>query len=398
LAAGRKKKHVKVFLLTGDYPPVIGGVSSHVNYLANELVKVGAQVTVLAGGREPGLPSNEIVDGVRIHRVDSDFRGLPCVEFEGALKAALELTREILPDVVHAHQYAAAMIGLCIRDVFNIPLVVTVHTTPKVKWNDMLPKTESPYSVFKHLTKSHVDVFIAPSKAYLQQFLDLLQAKSSTKVRYIPHGIPIEKFSPSHVPALKSRILDDDDIVILSPARLDTRKDLQVVVRAMGLLKPKIPNRLKLWITGEPRNEKQRHYVEELYAVAEHSGLTRDDIIFQTIPEDGLPSLYKRASVCVLPSEREGLGLVLLEAMASKTPVVATRTIGIEEVVQHERTGLWFEYGYEDRLADQMYRVLNNKELRDRIVEGAYELVTKRHNSRLMAGRHLSVYRSLVSK
>jgi glycosyltransferase involved in cell wall biosynthesis len=396
LVAGRKKKHVKVLLLAGDYPPVIGGVSSHVNYLATDLVKTGAKVTVLAGGRKPGLPSNEVIEDVSVHRIESDFRGLAHVEFEGALKAALELTRERMPDVIHAHQFPAALIGLCIRDVFNIPLAVTIHTTPKVKWNDLLPKTESPYSVFKHLSKSHVDVFIAPSKAYLQQFLDLVRVKSSAKVRYIPHGIPIERFSPSGVTALQSRMLGDDDIVILSPARLDTRKDLQVVVRALGLLKPKVPNRLRLWITGEPRNDKQRHYVEELYAVAEHNGLARDDIIFQTIPEDSLPSLYKRASVCVLPSEREGLGLVLLEAMASKTPVVATRTIGIEEVVQHERTGLWFEYGDEDELASQTHRVLNNKKLRDAIVEAAYKLVTERHNSRLMAERHLTVYKSLM--
>jgi glycosyltransferase involved in cell wall biosynthesis len=380
-------------MITGDYPPKIGGVSSHAEYLASALVELGSHVTVLTGGRGPNESTNEILNGVKIHRISSDFRGLARVDFESALKKGLEIAREDRPDVIHAQHYPSALIGLAIKHSLEIPLAVTIHTTPKTHWDPLLVKTQAPYSVYHYLIKTDVDAFIAPSQAYRKQFLDIAQFKSSKRIHYIPHGIPIKRFCLEK--STQTLLVPTESESIICPSRLDTRKQLEVFIRACAIIHGSHPA-LKFWITGEPRTEKQHYYCKELLKMAEDEGLSRDnDIRFRSVSPDEMPSLYRGAAICVLPSDREGLGLVLLEAMASKTPVVATRTIGIDEVVKHEKTGLVFEPGEHEELAEQINRLIEDKALRARIVKNALRMVEDRYSSRLMAKRHLSVYKAI---
>ncbi len=127
------------------------------------------------------------------------------------------------------------------------------------------------------------------------------------------------------------------------------------------------------------------------------------------MPDDLLPSLYRQAAVLVLPSVHhtcygreipvsELLGLVVLEAMASGTPVVCNRLGGLPEVVQHGLTGFLVEPGNVAELRERLAELLRDPPLVRRLGRNARALVLERFTWQACAERCLAAYTELVSQ
>src|SRR5205823_12564085 len=125
------------------------------------------------------------------------------------------------------------------------------------------------------------------------------------------------------------------------------------------------------------------------------------------VPDAELPALYRAAAVLALPSVwrtcygtdvrvSELLGLVLLEAMASGTPVVCSRLGGLPEVVQHGVTGFLVEPGDVDELHDRIATLLTDARLAARMGSRARELVLDRFTWQARAARCLAAYDDLL--
>ena len=132
----------------------------------------------------------------------------------------------------------------------------------------------------------------------------------------------------------------------------------------------------------------------------------RDVEFLGAVHDDDLPDVYRRASVLVLPSVEktcygrdvrvsELLGLVVLEAMASGTPVVASRLGGLAEVVQHGVTGFLVEPGNVAELHDRLAQILADPALAARLGANARDLVLDRFTWRACADRCLATYAEL---
>jgi len=92
---------------------------------------------------------------------------------------------------------------------------------------------------------------------------------------------------------------------------------------------------------------------------------------------EDMPKVYALSDMMVLPSYSEGLGIVLLEAMAMKKPVLATDIPGVNEVVRHNKTGLLVPIKSSEKLASSIKLLYENKELKDRLVQNAYAMIGK---------------------
>ena len=125
------------------------------------------------------------------------------------------------------------------------------------------------------------------------------------------------------------------------------------------------------------------------------------------MPDDALPALYRRAEVVVLPSVHrtcygrelrvsELLGLVVLEAMASGTPVVCSRLGGLIEVVQHGVTGFLVEPGNIAELHERLAELLRDPALARRMGHSARALVLERFTWQACAERCLAAYEELL--
>ncbi len=145
--------------------------------------------------------------------------------------------------------------------------------------------------------------------------------------------------------------------ILLFVGTLEPRKNLTTLLRSYALLRQRFdPPPL---VVGGPKG--WRH--EEVFSLAEELGLQKHVLFPGYIPRDELPLWYNAASLFVYPSLYEGFGLPPLEAMACGTPVVASNTSALPEVVGD--AGLLVEPTDAEGMADAMYRVLADSELKD---------------------------------
>jgi phosphatidyl-myo-inositol dimannoside synthase len=159
------------------------------------------------------------------------------------------------------------------------------------------------------------------------------------------------------------------DSVILTVCRLDTSeryKGVDTVIASLPRLVPTIPN-LQYWIAGDGND------VPRLRALAQKAGVAERVIFFGSVSDAELVELYRRCNVFAMPSAKEGFGLVYLEAMAFKKPVVAAHAGGVPEVVEHGRTGLLVEFGDDAGLAEVLLTLLGSPELSRAYGEAGYD-------------------------
>jgi glycosyltransferase involved in cell wall biosynthesis len=144
--------------------------------------------------------------------------------------------------------------------------------------------------------------------------------------------------------------------------RLEKVKGIEYLIKAVDLLKEKIPE-IDLVVVGEGSQK------AELAWLAEQMGL-RGKVKFVGYKDDYIGWL-KDFGVFVLPSVKESLGIILLEAMACGCPVVAAKVGGVVEVVEHEKNGLLVEPKNPTAIADAVLRIYHDRALADRLKEAA---------------------------
>ena len=197
-------------------------------------------------------------------------------------------------------------------------------------------------------------------------------------------GIDVELFHPPVVPANPGSIL--------SVGRFgDPRKNVRLLLEAYRMLRERLPDTPRLLLVGEhPRSED--------WAAALQWGITDYIDVRVNVPPEELPSLYRRASLFALTSDEEGLGIVILEAMASGLPVVSTRCGGPETCMVEGETGFLTPVGDANALAERMQILLEDAELRQRFGRAGREMAEKRFSVEAAGVPFLEVYDRLLGK
>ncbi len=160
--------------------------------------------------------------------------------------------------------------------------------------------------------------------------------------------------------------LNDDNYNILSVTRLSNSerlKGIDTVIKALPLLKDKIPN-IKYSVIGKGDDVKRLKKLANDLDVNEY-------VDFLGFVED-INGYYQHCDVFTLPSKKEGFGIVYLEAMEYKKPVIAVNYAGPTDVILDEETGFLCEYDDEHCLAEKVYNLYANDELAKQFGENAY--------------------------
>lgn len=170
-------------------------------------------------------------------------------------------------------------------------------------------------------------------------------------------GVDTSLFRPAELDVTEK---DPAEVYILCVARLfDARKNVKLLLHAYAALLKQRPDIPELRLVGEPMSSEAMQLLEGL-------GIASKVRCFGPTHGEALACLYRKAMLFVLPSDEEGLGIVILEAMASGIPVVSTASGGPEVAVTDGVTGFLTPIGDEDALARAMLRLIDDKELRDR--------------------------------
>jgi len=405
-----EKKKLDVLLISAVYdPPSIGGVASHVKYLSKALSELQmfdgrgrfkCRVIVLTGQphNDVGVPKRYL--RIFRHLVSKDeprpFSSPGAIPLMGPVQKILDDWQKVLPDVIHAHDFESAFIGMMLKSAHNVPLFVTVHKTPK-EIDRSAARTQSKESFLKLLISTQqVDKFIAPGRAYSLRLQE--QGIPARNIALVNNGVPItDLVSQSLDDAVQHRFgLSSDGDFILCPSRLDRHKGIETLIDAAALLQndPDIKKmNLKFLVAAGSGDARYRAHLQRIVA---GNGL---DGTFLLGPSDGrdcnaneMKWLYRNAVACVLPSRREGFSQALLEAFVHQTPVLASNTGGNPEIVRPEKTGYLFDRDEPDKLARQLKELLRNSRQTKRMVEDARVAVEREYSAKGMASNLFDLY------
>lgn len=295
-----------------DYFPVLGGIENHVRVLAENQVAAGHDVTVVVCA--PGLGSGQRLEaGVSIVRIGRlcTLRSMPV-----SFAFAPEL-RAIAADVIHVHSPFPLGEQAALSLPADTPVVVT-HHSDVVKQKVLLRFYAPLYRRFLR----RVDRVIVTSAAYARTSPWL--GAHAVKCRVVPLGIDSDVFAPGPGDETMSTEL-------LFAGKLRYYKGLDDLLQALqGLVG------VRLTVVGDGA---MRQRLEKLAAVPALAGRVR---FLGEVPDAALPHHYRSARLFVLPANcrAEAFGTVLLEAMASGLPCLATELgTGTSWVVQDGVTG-----------------------------------------------------------
>jgi 1,2-diacylglycerol 3-alpha-glucosyltransferase len=256
----------------------------------------------------------------------------------------LERLRQEKVDVLHCHGLASmAILSLTAARVLKIPHLITFHTMANeaVKYYSPLPIRQDMIEPMVWLYLRNMlkrsEVVIAPSQPIKDELLDNGVRMQACEV--IPTGVDCKRFTPENYDkGFLARYGLEGKRVVLHVGRLSLEKRLDTVLEAMVRLAKEEPD-LRLLIAGQgPASE---HYK----AMAKSLGVSDRVVFAGFMSDDELAKAYASVEMLVIASTFETQGLVVLEALASGTPVAGIRYRAIPEFVKEGKNGCLFEQG-----------------------------------------------------
>ncbi len=406
---------MRIALLTNEYPPqVYGGAGVHVEYLSRELARLEEgrhEIQILCFGDQKEQSLNKKVRGIRLPS------GLPLQDLHHP-KLLGTLSRNILmigsleeTDVVHCHTWYTHLAGCLVKEIFNVPLVLTTHSfEPDRPWKEeQLGPAYRASSWLEKTAYENSDGVIAVSESMKKRVYELYRVPSE-KIRVIPNGIDVSQYQPRRNPTvLTSYQINPDRPFLIFVGRITRQKGIIHLVNAIKYISPGVQIVL---CAGAPDTEEIGREMEE--KVKEARAQTSNEIIWirQWIPKSDLITLYSHASLFICPSVYEPFGIVNLEAMACGAPVVASAVGGIPEVVREGETGLLVPFepigtgSWEPRdpekfskdLAHAINRLLSSQERIERMGAKSRAWVENHFSWKSIAQHTLEFYRELTRK
>jgi glycosyltransferase involved in cell wall biosynthesis len=289
-------------------------------------------------------------------------------------------------DVMHCHDYKTRLFGLCAVIGLKVRKIVTNHL-----WTRGSLKLRM-YETIDGLLYNAFDKVVAVSELIEKECRPFILRKD--KLTWIPNGIDLRRFELANRNAERratraSLGIQESDVVLGNVARLSIEKDQATLLRAFkrltGLAKDKSH---KLILVGDGPEERA------LAALARELGI-HDRCLFAGVRSD-VPQILNCLDVYVQSSTREGLPMIILEAMASEAAIVSTRAGGIPKVITDGKQGRLVEIGDVDQLAHALDALLKNPDERRQLGQRARRTVESQFSAHAMAERYLEVYRDIA--
>jgi glycosyltransferase involved in cell wall biosynthesis len=328
---------MNVLLISASYRPVLGGLQTVVHQLAMGLQQHGDAVQVVTNRYPTNLPAYEIIDGVRVNRylfLPSSREALRSGRVDVAMASACigpvtrarlaSLVAEFQPDIINLHFPEPRLKPvLNVSKKAGVPLVVSLHGDDVDRWFD--PDTESPKdrsttaqtSIHEFLREA--DTVTACSHFLLQRAITL-EPTVSEKGIVTHNSVDLHRFSDASAHAHPRPY-------VLAYGRHAKKKGFDLLLKAFATVAAQHPE-MDLLMAGKGDQ------TLALQQLRDSLGLSQRAILLGPATPERVVQLLNGCCLAVIPSRQEPFGIVVLEAIASGKPIVATRVGGLPEVVQ----------------------------------------------------------------
>lgn len=396
-------------MLSWEYPPVIvGGLGRHVDRLTDALAADGHEVHVLT--REaPGLPLHETIGPIHVHRVPEYPPQVPfsdlipwVLQFNlGLVEAGVKLLHSRQFDVIHAHDWLVAYAASSLRDIFKVPLVATVHATEYGRHQGWLPDDMNKLIHQVEWWLTYVARRVITCSTYMHDQVQRIFELPPSKLDVVPNGValrmdgdtdegaaarPVRPEAPTEVPPKPQT----EAPTVLFAGRLEYEKGVQTVISAAPAVLAAHPG-ARFLVAGTGT------YEAALRAQVDEAGLGDRVTFLGFVDGERMAELYRTATVVVAPSIYEPFGIVALEAMAARVPVIVGDTGGLRELVTDGTNGLRVTPEDADALAEAICTVLARPDVAASLVRGA-EAGAHGRGWRMIARRTVAVYERAIDE
>jgi glycosyltransferase involved in cell wall biosynthesis len=295
-------------------------------------------------------------------------------------------------DVFHAHDWLVANAGIGLKHVFRKPLLATMHSTEIGRRNGihfdyerMIHETEAwlTYEAWRVICCSD----------YMVSHVKWAFGLPADKLVMVPNGVDAEayaKIGNDDLSRFRSKFALPEEKIVLFVGRLVHEKGVHVLVNAVSRVLEKV--NAKFIIVGNG------YMKEQLSTIVRNMGFAHKVMFTGFVDDETLRRLQKCADVSVVPSLFEPFGIVALEAMAAKSPVVVSNTGGLSEIVEHDVTGVKVYPDNPDSLAWGIRKVLLDEPYANWIKTNAYKKVQEKYNWYKIAQRAKAVYDAVLNE
>ncbi len=333
---------MKIALFSNEFPPnIYGGAGVHIDFLSQELAKLG-QVEVRCFGNQLENTNSMNVIGIQssLNKMEDDTN--QHIKMFHNLSRNVEMSQNTLDaDVIHCHTWYTHLAGIFSRELLQVPLILTTHSL----------ETHRPWKVeqlgngyfLSRWIENHAyntaDGIIAVSQ---QMKTDVIEAYgvAPEKVTVIHNGIDPEFYKPTFDTDLLLEYGINPEIpFVLFVGRITRQKGISQLISAAKYFNK---NCQVVLCAGAPDTDE---IAKETEILIQELQSKRDGIILisEMLPREKIKILYSHARVFACPSLYEPFGIINLEAMSCETPVVGSAVGGIPEIIIEGETGYLIE-------------------------------------------------------
>ncbi len=407
---------IKLIHITPRFLPAIGGCEYYVYNMSKHLLSRGYNIGVvtsksldfnhpiridfkppfIARSRKPLPPDQEIIDGIKVYRLDT-YLTMPGIIVVSGLK---DLLNRLDADIYNLHEYLSNIVVSSQKILLGKgkPIVLTVHD---------ITYASSISPIYRMLWRMYNRLFsktlCSADKIIVQnlndkKLIDGICGFNDGRAIVVYNGVDTDFFDPEKVyediiTGFKRMYnLERYDKILLFVGRIEERKRIDLLMLVMHILvNIKGYKRLGLLIVGPDYGAKGR-----LAYMINKLGL-EDNIVFTgPLTLDQLRTAYMVSDIFITLSEQEAFGLTAVEAMSMGKPVITHRWRGLDEVVKHGVNGLKakpFDYYGAAKLVEKL---LEDEGLYRRLGMNAYRIAREKYSVRRMVNRIDAIYRELL--
>ena len=391
---------MRILMISWEYPPhMVGGLGRHVADIALRLASQGIELTILTPWSAGAAQQHTVAPNLHVIRVPLNERAADIVtRVSDATVTFLQTAHHIWRlsggfDIIHVHDWLLADVAIALKHHYRRPLVATIHASERGRRRGDISSSESAAidAIEWRLTYEAWRVVVCSHFMVTQLMRDF--SLPLDKIDMIPNGVvmPLLPFdTATQRQIFRQRYQPYDAPLLYAVGRLVYEKGWHVLIAALANLRIDYPDaRLVLAGVGGFRAELERvARAHDVYSAVTFAGFITDD------ERDGL---YASADIAVFPSLYEPFGIVALEAMALRCPVVVCDTGGLREVVNANRTGILVNTGDVDSLVAGLQYTLDYPNLTQQRIENAYEEARLTYAWETIAAATAAVYGRVVA-
>lgn len=331
---------MKIAMFTNNYKPYVAGVPVSIEHLAEALRKIGHTVYIFAPSYENQTEEEYVI---RYPSFPVKIAGAPIPNV--LTKLFERKVQELEIDVIHVHHPAlVGNIALGLQKKYGIPVVFTYHTRYEaylhyVKPLQWLEEASGLLERYLDYFAQRCDLIIAPTPG-MKKYLETRDF--NTPIGVLPTGVTENNFYPDEKQAeeIRKQYLKNADYLFLTVSRLAKEKNLDFQMEGLAILKEHLKKRGKSFVHMIIGDGPQKEHLMER---ARELGLEENVVFMGNMENQEIPAYQKAADAFLFSSKSETQGIVLLEAMAAGTPVIAVKASGVEDIVEDGKNGFLTE-------------------------------------------------------